>query len=259
MRSSRLAKAQQDAVDIGDGIFMSRGIANSYLVTTDRRRRADQHRHRLRGAPRSRRRFARGERRTDPRVITFTQGHPDHVGGWSQFDGPGVETIAQANHADVREYWRGLHPFYVRRIREALGSRSPRHRPSSHPPEPVLTTTFLDATPSSSAAAASSCTATPGGETDRLARRVAARRERTVFTGNLLGPLFGHVPNLYTIRGDKIRSAMTFLHSVDRVIALEPETLSTGTTSSAASTRSARRSPRSATRPATFATARSTA
>ena len=52
--------------------------------------------------------------------------------------------------------------------------------------------------------------------------------ERTVFTGNLFGPLFGHIPNLYTPRGDKIRSAIKYIHSVDRVIALEPETLITG-------------------------------
>ena len=51
---------------------------------------------------------------------------------------------------------------------------------------------------------------------------------RTVFIGNLMGPFFGHVPNLYTLRGDKIRSAMAFIHSVDRVIALQPETLING-------------------------------
>ena len=51
---------------------------------------------------------------------------------------------------------------------------------------------------------------------------------KTVFIGNLLGPFFGHVPNLYTLRGDKIRSAMAFLHSVERVMALEPETLLNG-------------------------------
>ena len=51
---------------------------------------------------------------------------------------------------------------------------------------------------------------------------------RTVFIGNLMGPFFGHVPNLYTLRGDKIRSAMTFMHSLDRVIALAPETLING-------------------------------
>jgi alkyl sulfatase BDS1-like metallo-beta-lactamase superfamily hydrolase len=43
-----------------------------------------------------------------------------------------------------------------------------------------------------------------------------------------MGPFFGHVPNLYTLRGDKTRSAMAFIHSVDRVVALEPETLING-------------------------------
>jgi alkyl sulfatase BDS1-like metallo-beta-lactamase superfamily hydrolase len=40
--------------------------------------------------------------------------------------------------------------------------------------------------------------------------------------------LFGHIPNLYTPRGDKIRSAIQYIHSVDRVVALAPETLITG-------------------------------
>ena len=43
-----------------------------------------------------------------------------------------------------------------------------------------------------------------------------------------MGPFFGHVPNLYTLRGDKIRSAMAFMHSVDRVIELGPETMFNG-------------------------------
>ncbi len=34
----------------------------------------------------------------------------------------GVQTIAQANHGDVREYWRYLHPFYVRRIMALWGA-----------------------------------------------------------------------------------------------------------------------------------------
>jgi alkyl sulfatase BDS1-like metallo-beta-lactamase superfamily hydrolase len=53
-------------------------------------------------------------------------------------------------------------------------------------------------------------------------------RERVVFTGNLTGPLFGHVPNLYTLRGDKIRYVQWYLDGVQRVIDLEPEVLITG-------------------------------
>jgi len=91
----------------------------------------------------------------------------------------------------------------------------------------VLTTTFLDAHAFELGGRRFELYATSGGETtDSLV--VWLPDERTVFTGNLTGPLFGHIPNLYTPRGDKIRSAIEYLHSVDRVIALAPETLITG-------------------------------
>ena len=86
----------QDAVDVGDGIFMSKNIANSYLVTTPDgdlmvNTGTDFEAETIKA------RFGRVS--AGPlRVITFTQGHPDHVGGWSLFHGGNVETIAQANH-----------------------------------------------------------------------------------------------------------------------------------------------------------------
>ena len=90
-----------------------------------------------------------------------------------------------------------------------------------------MTTTFIDSHTFTLGGRRFELYAVPGGEaTDALV--VWLPGERTVFVGNLLGPVFGHVPNLYTIRGDKIRSAQAFLHGVDRVIALEPEVLITG-------------------------------
>ena len=211
-------EGDQDAVDLGDGIFMSRNIANSYLVTT-----ADGDVMINTGtdfeAPAIKARFSRVSP-GPPRVITFTQGHPDHVGGWSQFTAPGVETIAQANHPDVREYWCRLHPFYVRRIMTLWGAfMDVEAQAAGLPPEPALTGSFLDRLALELGGRRFELYATPGGETtDALA--VWLPEHRTVFIGNLMGPFFGHVPNLYTLRGDKVRSAMAFIHSVDRVIAL---------------------------------------
>ena len=219
-------KGDQDAVEVGDGIFMSRNIANSYLVTTPDgdvlintgtdfeaaqiKARFD----RVSGGP--------------LRVITFTQGHPDHVGGWSIFHQPGVETVAQANHADVREYWRRLHQFYARRIMTLWGAFvDVDARAMKLPPEPALTTAFIDSHAFELGGRRFELYATPGGETtDALV--VWMPEQRIAFVGNLMGPFFGHVPNLYTLRGDKIRSAMAFIHSVDRVIALGAETLING-------------------------------
>ena len=219
-------EGEQEAVDVGDEIFMSRNIANSYLVTTPEGDllintgtdfEAAQIKHR----------FSRVSNRP-LRVITFTQGHPDHVSGWSLFAGPDVKTIAQANHPDVREYWRHLHPFYVRRIMKLWGAFMDVEAVAANlPPEPVLTDSFIDSHTLEFGGRRFEFYSTPGGETtDALV--VWLPKHRTVFVGNLMGPFFGHVPNLYTLRGDKIRSAMTFMHSVDRVIALAPETLING-------------------------------
>ena len=69
--------------------------------------------------------------------------------------------------------------------------------------------------------------ATPGGETfDSMV--VWLPESRTLFSGNLFGPLFGHVPNLVTIRGDRYRDALTYIDSLDVVHELAPERLVTG-------------------------------
>jgi glyoxylase-like metal-dependent hydrolase (beta-lactamase superfamily II) len=219
-------EGKQDAVDLGEGIYMSRNIANSYLVTTHDGDLLINTGTEFEAAQ-IKDRFSRVS--NGPlRVITFTQGHPDHVSGWSLFAQPGVETIAQANHPDVREYWRHLHPFYVRRIMKLWGAFMDVEAVAANlPPEPVLTGSFIDSYTLELGGRRFEFYSTPGGETtDALV--VWMPEQRTVFIGNLMGPFFGHVPNLYTLRGDKIRSAMAFMHSLDRVIALAPETLING-------------------------------
>jgi alkyl sulfatase BDS1-like metallo-beta-lactamase superfamily hydrolase len=222
----KAGQGQQEAVDLGSGIFMSRGISNAYLVTTGEDSvmintgiywEADE----------TARRFAAVSDKPITRIV-FTQGHADHIGGWPRFGGTGVETIAQANHADVREYWTSLAPFYSARTGK-LWSRDVKTDRSAVPtyPEPVVDTTFLDSHSFEVGGRRFELYATPGGETtDSLVAWLPA--DRVVFTGNLMGPLFGHIPNLYTVRGDKIRSARAYIHGVERVIALEPEVLITG-------------------------------
>jgi alkyl sulfatase BDS1-like metallo-beta-lactamase superfamily hydrolase len=67
----------------------------------------------------------------------------------------------------------------------------------------------------------------PGGETlDSLV--VWLPDDRVALVGNLFSALFGHFPNLVTMRGDRMRSATAFVDSVQRVIDLEPDVLLLG-------------------------------
>jgi alkyl sulfatase BDS1-like metallo-beta-lactamase superfamily hydrolase len=49
-----------------------------------------------------------------------------------------------------------------------------------------------------------------------------------VFTGNVFGPLFGHVPNLVTMRGDRYRDPIQYIEACDLVLSLNPRRIITG-------------------------------
>jgi alkyl sulfatase BDS1-like metallo-beta-lactamase superfamily hydrolase len=215
--------APQDAVDLGNGIFMSRDISNAYRVVTPA---GDVMVNTgiVWSAPENLRRLAAVSANPVKKIV-FTQSHDDHIGGWRQFNGPETETIAQANFSHVRGYWTGLGEAMTRRSQH-LWSRDQKQKMTERP-EPVITTTFQDFHAFELGGRRFELYATPGGETiDSLV--VWMPQERVVFTGNLTGPIFGHVPNLYTLRGDKIRYVQWYLDGVQRVIDLEPEVLITG-------------------------------
>ena len=214
---------RQDAVPLAHGIHMSRDISNAYriltaegdvLVNTGIVFHAEENHRRLSAVSGN-----------PVRKIIFTQSHDDHIGGWRWFNTPETETIAQAHFAHVRGYWRALGPVMTRRSR-TLWSRDQKQEMTERP-EPVITTSFIDRHDFELGGRRFELYATPGGETlDSLI--VWMPKERVVFTGNLTGPLFGHVPNLYTLRGDKIRYVQWFIDGVQRVIDLGPEMLITG-------------------------------
>lgn len=215
---------RQDAVDLGDGIFLSRDVSNLYRVLTDE---GDVliNTGIIFSAEENVRRLAAVSDRPIVKII-FTQSHEDHIGGWTRFNGPGVETIAQANFAHVRGYFAdsGLGPTLARRSR-ALWKRDVRQEVTERP-EPVVTTIFHDTHAFELGGRRFELYAVKGETLDSLV--VWMPKERVAFTGNLTGPIFGHVPNLYTLRGDKIRSVQSFIDSVQCVIDLAPETLITG-------------------------------
>ncbi|GAB3115252.1 MBL fold metallo-hydrolase [Aestuariicella hydrocarbonica] len=213
----------QNAIDLGDGIYMSKDVSNAYRVITSGGDviintgivfSGDENFRRLNSV-------------SDNAVakIIFTQSHTDHVGGWRWFNTPETETIAQANFDHVYGYWEALRPTMARRSRQ-LWSGDIKKSVQEFT-KPVITTTFHDSYRFELGGRQFELYSVKGGETiDSLV--VWMPQEGIAFTGNMTGPIFGHVPNLYTLRGDKIRYVQWYLDSLQRVINLNPKVLITG-------------------------------
>ena len=48
-------------------------------------------------------------------------------------------------------------------------------------------------------------------------------QQKALFSGDFFGPLFPMMPNLFTLRGEKFRDPIAYIHSLDRIIELKPE------------------------------------
>ncbi len=221
------------AVDLDDGIWMSPGLSNSYLLTTGEGRVVINTGMGFEG-PLHQRAYA-GIDVAPTRAVIFTQGHYDHVGGVDVLRDEDTEVVAQANFATWRADNERLETFrsrnaafaFIDAILAAVAYAESVGVGATAQARPEATTTFEDHLELTVGGRLLELYSVPGGETtDSLV--VWLPDSRTAFTGNLFGPLFGHVPNLVTIRGDRYRDALAYLHSLERVRALRPERLITG-------------------------------
>ena len=220
------------ARQVADGIWMSEGLSNSYLVTT------------LDGrvVVNTGMGFESGLHRanfddvdTSPtRYVIVTQGHFDHVGGVDTFLEPDTDLVAQANFDVWRSDNERLQAFrtdrsafaFMTRVMDGIAEAKANGRvPGQSRPEPTIT--FEDRLELHLGGRHLHLIATPGGETtDSLV--IWIPEDQTLLSGNMFGPLFGHVPNLVTLRGDRYRDALAYVASLDAVLDLAPERLITG-------------------------------
>ena len=219
--------------DLGDGIWLSPGLTNSYMLSTDEGRVVLNAGMGFEG-PLHRRSFDAVD--TSPiHTLAFTQGHYDHVGGADHLRTDDTQLVAHENFRVWRADNERLEAFRSRNAAfawiDAILAAMEYARElgvgevAQARPEPTVT--FRDRLELHIGGRELHLIATPGGETfDSMV--VWLPESRTLFSGNLTGPLFGHVPNLVTIRGDRYRDALTYIDSLDVLAELAPERLLTG-------------------------------
>src|SRR4029079_18637534 len=221
------------AIDMGAGIWCSPGMSSTYLITTGAGRvvvntgmwfEARTHKRNY------------DEVTTAPtRYIILTQSHTDHIGGVDTFREEGTQLIAQSNISACQADDERIHGLRIRRslpfFAEVLGQTGyARGDDATIPPlpKPAHADITFDATYELTCGGRRiELIGVPGGETiDSLV--VWLPDDRIALVGNMFSALFGHFPNLVTVRGDRLRNALAFVDSVQRVIDLEPELLLLG-------------------------------
>jgi alkyl sulfatase BDS1-like metallo-beta-lactamase superfamily hydrolase len=221
------------ATALGQDIWMSPGVSNAYALETDDGRVIINTGLVFEGPLR--------KQAFDPtcpgptRTIIVTQGHPDHWGGVTSLREPGTEVVMHANYRIWRDDTQRLMQFRMRNtsfgfghiataLAENLKTMDLSTIDMSYP-EPTVT--FDDTLELEVGGRKLVLLATPGGETtDSLV--VWLPDDRVLFTGNLFGPLFGVVPNLSTIRGDRYRDPLQYIDALNAVLSFGPERVITG-------------------------------
>ena len=225
--------AKRGVRQVNDFIYLSEGLSNSFMLVTDEGRviintgmsfEAPYHKENFDSVS------------TEPtRYIILTQGHVDHVGGVDFLKEEGTQVVAQAGNPEHQAYDKRLAPFRGARsafafrdtlaqaVRDAQNDFGPP--PAQAAPTPDIL--FEDRTTLELGGLTIELLGIPGGETnDSLV--VWLPQHEVCIPGNLFSCLFGHFPNLVTVRGDRYRDALTVADAVKRVMELEPAHLLVG-------------------------------
>jgi glyoxylase-like metal-dependent hydrolase (beta-lactamase superfamily II) len=217
-------EGQKEAILRAPGVWESRGVGNSYLITTPD---GDVivNPGMLHDGERGKALFAKVSQNS-VRYIVLTQSHANQSDAVELFKTPDNTLIAHREWPEGRAYAKRLRQYYGRRGAKLWGTitrTGDLPTPRDFPPDILVDDRYAFELGGRRFEVLS----TPGGET-RDAMVVWLPNDKVAIVGNLFGPIFGHQPNLNTVRGDKPRWALQYIESAKRLRDLNVELLLTG-------------------------------
>ena len=209
---------QKKALRINEAIFQAIGFGNTFMVVTkegnviiDTSMPFNAARHKQ---------LLQAEDKGPIKYILFTHGHGDHIGGVGAWKQPGTQIIAQRRHVDFKNYEARLSGFFALRNSAQFAIKVPDPGPwaGNYGAELVPTLYFEDKYEFELGGVKFILMSTPGETPDHTT--IWVPKYRAAFIGDNFYTSF---PNIYTLRGTEPRSALDYVNSINKVLALKPE------------------------------------
>ena len=164
--------------------------------------------------------------REEPKKIILSHSHADHVGGTRLWDQGNAQIVAHEEFEEEQRYLTELNPYLHQRNRALFPwiPETPRTLPGMD---------FRGLVPDVRVGNDEPYRFTLGGRRFEVYGTPGAEGadnivlwlpdEKILLSGDFFGPQFPQFPNVFTMRGEKVRKPIEYIDSLNRVLALEPE------------------------------------
>ena len=213
--------------EVAPGVFRASGVGNTFVITTSEGNvifdtglviQASEQIRQLKAVL--------GD--FEPVKIVLSHSHADHVGGTRLWSGDKTELIAHEEFEEEQRYLTELNPYLHQRNRTLFPwiPETPRTLPGMDFRGLIPDIRVDNDIPHTFTLGGRrfEVHATPGAEgADNVVLWLPD--DKVLLTGDFFGPQFPQFPNLFTMRGEKMRKPVEYMNSIDHLLNLDIETL----------------------------------
>lgn len=214
-----------EAREISKGVFQATGVGNAHLITTSvgdvlfDTGLATQ-------VPKQMKALKNAAGEIDLSHIIVSHSHADHQGGVKFWDDDESQIVTHAEFAEEQRYLEELQPYFWTRNRTLFP-----FMPEAPPKIGLIAYGGVKGDIKVANGAPYKFTqggvdfevhALPGAEgADNIVLWLP--QKKILFSGDFFGPLFPQFPNIFTMRGEKIRKPVEYINSLETIISLGPK------------------------------------
>ena len=221
-----LIKRPIEVKQIADNVYYATGVGNTMMITTDEGVVLFDTGLVLQVEPQLR--MLKEISDAPVRYIVLSHSHADHTGGTRFWQEEGTEIVTHEDFVEEQRYLMELEPYQYGRNRTlfpwmpAWEDRPDIAMMRYGGIEPTITVGDWETHTFTLGGVEFQVIGTPGAEgADNAVLWLP--EQKILFTGDFFGPQFPQFPNVFTMRGEKIRKPMEYVKSLDLLLTLDPE------------------------------------